>query len=324
MADEPDDIEPDLLRERLLVLAKHGEITGAQAEAIAAAHGLEPFARKPELPRFDPKRKSHWSILMAVAWIARRDFELVRNQDPELCSAWFYWVGLEREVSLQPGGETVKRMVYLLTARGAPTVGRLTVVDDVLRGAPDVSSKVAMWIPEAVAALWQALSEGRLIAVGFDAHNAVVEIPSREWVYLRLREKGGRDVLSYDGVSQPEPFTAVTLRQSDVLRLWPVAGESPALLATVIDKGAGPAGYDGGAVKGSRPDEPVGIATKAHGPWQIDRINQALAMEFPDGVPPDVTGKEIQRRIEPFFKRNSWKLPSVDSIARARGRRKVG
>ena len=77
MADEPDDIEPDLLRERLLMLAEHGEITGKQAEAAAAAHGLEPFERKPELPCFDPKLKSHWSVMMVVAWIAWRDFELV-------------------------------------------------------------------------------------------------------------------------------------------------------------------------------------------------------------------------------------------------------
>lgn len=148
-----------------------------------------------------------------------------------------------------------------------------------------------MTIREAVAALWQALSEGQLVAVGFDAHDAVVEIPSREWVYLRLREEGERDVLSYDAVSQPEPFTAVTLRQSDVLRLWPVTGELPAI---------------------------------AIGPSQVGRIKQALSIEFPDGVPPNLTDKEILRRIGPIFEKNSWKLPSINSVARARGRRKVG
>jgi hypothetical protein len=76
-----------------------------------------------------------------------------------------------------------------------------------------------------LAALWQALSKDSLIAEGFDAHGAVVEIPSREWVYLRLREERGRDVLRYDAVSRPEPFTEVTLRQSDALRLWPVIGK---------------------------------------------------------------------------------------------------
>jgi hypothetical protein len=324
MDDEPDDIERDLLRERLLMLAEHGEITGKQAEATAAAHGLEPFKRKPEFPRFDPKLKSHWSILMVVAWIAWRDFELVREQDPEFCSACFHWVGRKRKVRLQNDGEPVKRMVYSLEARRAPTVGRLALKDELLRGRANVPSRAVMRIREAVAALWQALSEGHLVAVGFDAHGVVVEIPSREWAYLRLREQGGRDVLSYDAIGRSERFTAVTLRQSDALRLWPATGESPVLLATMIDKGAGPAGYDGGAVKGFRPDELVGIATKAHRTWQIDRINLALRVEFPDGVPPNVTNKEILGRIMPIFTKKSWNEPSVDSIARARGRRKVG
>src|SRR5262249_11851147 len=154
MADEPDDIEPDLLRERLRMLAEHGEITGKQAEATAAAYGLEPFARKPELPRFDPKLKSHWSITMVVAWIAWRDFELVRKQDPEFCSACFHWVGRARKVRLQPGGEPVMRMTYSLEARRAPTAGRLTLLDELLRDGANVSSRAVMRIPEAVAALW--------------------------------------------------------------------------------------------------------------------------------------------------------------------------
>jgi hypothetical protein len=47
-------------------------------------------------------------------------------------------------------------------------------------------------------------------------------------------------------------------------------------------------------------------------------------MEFPEGVPPNLTSKELQRRIEPIFKEKSWKPPSRDSIARALGRREVG
>ena len=224
MADEPDDTDPDLLRDRLLMQAERGEITGKQAEEAAAAHGLEPFARKPELPRFDPKLKSHWSIVMVVAWIAWRDFGTVREQDPEFCSEYFHWIGRERKVRPQNDREPVKRMTYSLEARRAPTVSRLALLDQILRTQGNVPSTAVMTIPEAVAALWQALSTGGLIAQGFDAHGAVVEIPSREWVYLRLREERGRDVLRYDAVSRPEPFTEVTLQQSDILRLWPVTG----------------------------------------------------------------------------------------------------
>ncbi|WP_426614491.1 hypothetical protein [Bradyrhizobium sp. McL0616] len=296
MTDEPDDIELDLLRERLPMLAERGEITGKKAEATAAAFGLEPVERKPELPRFDPKLKTHWSILMVVAWIAWRDFELVRKQDPEFCSACFHWVGRVRKVVPQNDGEPVTRMVYSLEARRAPTVERLSLLDELLRDGAKVSSNAVMRIREAVAALWQALSEGHLVALGFDAQGTVVEIPSREWVYLQLREEGGRDVLSYEAEGQPEPFTGLKFLQSDVLRLWPVTGELP---------------------EHDRAD----IATKAQKPRrQIDRTKWALGKKFPNGVPPDLTGKAVRRAIEPTFKKNSWKLPSVDTIARARGR----
>jgi hypothetical protein len=303
MADDPD--EPDLLRDRLLMQAERGEITGKQAEEAAAARGLEPFERRPELPRFDPKLNSHWSIVMAVAWIARRDFEMVREQDPEFCSECFHWIGREREERPQKDGEPVKRMGYFLEARLAPTVSRLALLDAVSRVRGNVPSTAVMTIREAEAALWRVLSEGHLIATGFNTEGVVVEIPSREWAYLRLRKEGGRDVLRYDDISRPEPYTALKLEQSDLLRLWPGIDEFPVLPATVIDKEGRPASDD----------LPV---------RQVDRVKLALRMEFPDGVSPNLTDKAIQGRIQSFFTNKTWKLASVDSIARARGRRKDG
>ena len=291
MADEPNDIKLDLLRDRLLMQAERGEITGQQADEAAAAHGLEPFERKPELPRLDPKLKSHWSIVMAVAWIAWRDFGLVREQDPEFCSAYFHWIYRKWNDLSEKTGEPVQRGGHFLETRLAPTVSRLLLRDGLLRGRGNVPSTAIMTIREAIAVLWQALSEDRLIARGFDANGAVIEIPSREWVYLRLRAERGRDVLRYDAVGRPEPFTEITLRQSDVLRLWLVTGELPSIEIS---------------------------------PSQVGRIKQALNIEFPNGVPPNLTDKELRRRIEPMFEKNSWKLPSVDSIARARGRRRIG
>jgi hypothetical protein len=290
---EPKDTDSDLLRNRLLMQAERGEITKKQAEAAAAAHGLEPFERIPELPRFDPNLKSHWSIVMAVAWIARRDFGLVREQDPEFCSEHIRWVYRERKGRSRKDTNAVLRKGYFLETRRAPTVRRLAILDELSRARDNVPSTAVMKIREAVAALWQALLEKRLIALGFDAHGAVVEIPSQEWAYLRLREERGRDVLRYDAVNRPEPYTAVILRQSDLLRQWPA----------------------------------IGVASKAQsGRWQVDNINSALSIEFPDGVPPHLTHKEVQKRIQTIFENNSWKLPSLDSIARARGRRrrKVG
>jgi hypothetical protein len=228
--------------------AERGEITKKQAEAEAAAHGLEPFERAPELPHFDPKLKSHWSIVMAVAWIARRDFELVREQDPEFCSKCIHWIYRKWMERAHKEAEPVERTGYFLEARLPPTVSRLALLDVVPRARGNVPSTAVMTIREAETALWRALSEGHLIAKGLNTEGVVVEIPSWEWAYLRLREEGGRDVLRTDA-SRCEPYTAVKFEQSNLLRLWPATGESPPLPPSSIDKGGRPAEYDWAAVK---------------------------------------------------------------------------
>jgi hypothetical protein len=219
MADDPDDTEPDLLRDRLLMQAERGEITGKQAEEAAAARGLEPFERKPELPRFDPKLKSHWSIVMAVAWIAWRDFGLVREQDPEFCSECFHWIYRKWKDPSDKTAEPVERAGYFLETRPAPTVSRLALLDVTLRVRGNLPPNARMTIEQARVELWRALAEDGLIAEGVDADGRVVQIPSREWAQLRLFNVSGRETLRYVH-SRSEPFTAVTLRRSDLLRLW--------------------------------------------------------------------------------------------------------
>jgi|SRR6476646_9818057 hypothetical protein len=69
----------------------------------------------------------------------------------------------------------------------------------------------------------------------------------------------------------------------------------------------------------------LGIPTKSERRrWQLYRTKVALRAAFPNGASPNLTDKEIQRRIDPIFAEKGWKLASADSIARARGRRRVG
>jgi hypothetical protein len=69
------------------------------------------------------------------------------------------------------------------------------------------------------------------------------------------------------------------------------------------------------------PDNPERQAQKSG--WQLKRIKKVLPILFPpDGrVPSNLTDKAVQRRLVPVFEKNGWKEPSIDSIARARGRR---
>jgi hypothetical protein len=77
---------------------------------------------------------------------------------------------------------------------------------------------------------------------------------------------------------------------------------------------------------GDRPQQAPLAESQVHGRgWQLDRLRKVLRIVFPpEGhVPPDLTHKEVQARIAPEYKKDKWPLPSPDTIARARGRRKA-
>jgi hypothetical protein len=59
---------------------------------------------------------------------------------------------------------------------------------------------------------------------------------------------------------------------------------------------------------------------------QQTRVLQVLPTVFPpDGRPPTgFTLKQIQKCLEPEFKKQGWRLASTDTIARALGRRRRG
>jgi hypothetical protein len=52
--------------------------------------------------------------------------------------------------------------------------------------------------------------------------------------------------------------------------------------------------------------------------WQVARVKELLPIVYPDGVPPEATNKEVQSRLVSECKKRGWKLPSEDTIARAR------
>ena len=116
------------LRDRLITQARYGEITPQQAEAEAAANGLDPFERTPHLPQFDPRLESRWSIVMALAWIAWRDFESVRAQVPEFRATCTYWIFREWNEPLNNGTEFALRKGWFLETWCRPTTFLLTLL----------------------------------------------------------------------------------------------------------------------------------------------------------------------------------------------------
>lgn len=66
-------------REKLFERAKYGEISGEEADAEAVRLGLSRFSSEPGPDEFRPEDLTHWTLPMALAWIAYMDLKEVRE-----------------------------------------------------------------------------------------------------------------------------------------------------------------------------------------------------------------------------------------------------
>jgi hypothetical protein len=68
---------------------------------------------------------------------------------------------------------------------------------------------------------------------------------------------------------------------------------------------------------------PVKPATKSKPDgWQVARVKKILPIVYPKGVPEDATNREVLKRlVREYENHEGWTVPSLDTVARARGRR---
>ena len=219
-------------RNKLIAMARYGKITPAEAEAEAVAAGLAPFAQQPALPDFDPMLDARWSIVMAVAWIAWRDLTRVRENCSAFRSESVHWVFREWNEPINDGTAFAAQKGWFLERWSEPTTVRLSILE---RFRDELPASWCMSVPEAEKALWRALSDGHLVAEALSRDGKPVDIPEREWSYLKLFEDGKRDVLRYDVLDRDDPFTAVKLKRDDLLRLWPERTQREAMPVGVVE-----------------------------------------------------------------------------------------
>lgn len=214
-------------RDELITLARYGKVTPEEAEAEARANGLEPFERHPELPAFDPMRESRWTIVMAMAWIAWRDIRRVRENCVGFRSECTHWIFREWNEPIENGKEFAQRAGWFLETWHEATTVRLSLLETILKAKGELPETFQMPVREAEKALWRALSDGHLTAEALNENGRPVDIPAREWSYLKLFEDGKRDVLRYDALDRRDPFTEVKLRRDDLITLWPAVKTVP-------------------------------------------------------------------------------------------------
>jgi hypothetical protein len=84
--------ESALAREELFERIKTCEITPQEGEAEAKQRGLEPLNPKPGLSQFDPSKLDDWTFVMAIAWIASGDLNVVREYWEEYRKELYAWM----------------------------------------------------------------------------------------------------------------------------------------------------------------------------------------------------------------------------------------
>ena len=217
--------------ERVLSRVERGEMTKEDAEGWAKEHDLPPFTGRPDPSTFDPMSSPSWTPLQAVAWIACRDIEEVRNVSSEFRRHWRIWL---------PGPSPVSAS-YLLLLLGAgmtpeslggshieqlPPASFDTFCDPKQRVAEgfapheERSSGDAECgkIEQARHELWQALATGKIAATGFIGEaQRRSDIPKIDWTDLTFTLDAPDVVHNLHGLT----CTNVRIDSQDILKLWP-------------------------------------------------------------------------------------------------------
>jgi hypothetical protein len=206
----------DILIDRV----RRGEITPEEAEQEARRQGIGPLATKPNPLEFAPDEMPWWSLPMALAWIAWRNSDSVREHCAEYRENWSHWVPGSWNVPTSDGTGFERIDGYELKSVRHSTAVRLALVEAYLVSTGSLPATTQMTVAKAEKQLIAALAAGRIVAIAKDTAGKVVDIPQREWPYLKLFEEGEQDVLKHDALDREPAFSAIRLARDDLKKLW--------------------------------------------------------------------------------------------------------
>ena len=182
----------------------------------------------------------HWSLTMAVAWIALRSPDGVREHWNAYRQECLDWHG--GEWRLQFDGPVHEG--YFLEQRRPATLVRLYLSES-FRAEDESAPKPLMSVEDAQRALWQALEEGHLQATGISAQTGNrTPIPAHEWRDLENIEERGQDVVRVRkrGPLPSGGYEDMALPRKAVMALWGEKLDQPEIRLPETERPSGP-GY---------------------------------------------------------------------------------
>lgn len=207
----------DSRRDQLIQQVRSGAISPEEAENEALRLGLRAIAYRPDPTDYDPMRERFWTLPMAVAWIAYRTVDAVREIWDAYrleCVHWLY-----SDQFKAPGLSGFDLFHF------TPGNLRRLKMAEKLEEAREVDRDYSMPVVDAIDALWQALRGSCFEASGIDLASGKREIIDA----LRLQdlvfgEDEHRDVLrERDPIGiGPVRYRDITVPMGGVRGLWVV------------------------------------------------------------------------------------------------------
>lgn len=205
-------------RNILIAKVQAGRLTPAEAEAEAARLELGPLQVRPDPAAYDPTRELWWTLPMAVAWIAYRTTDAIREWWPEYRDRCTHFLYREAWRSSEASGSRL--MPY---AKASLQTLRLS---ERLDDRADRDPEFSMTVEDAVAALLSGLRASCFEATGLaDGSNDREPIPDTAWRDLQIVESLDDVVRPRSGIGRSYRDVLVPMRA--VRGLWSTRPPAP-------------------------------------------------------------------------------------------------
>jgi hypothetical protein len=304
---------------------------------------------RPPPEKYDPDKRSHWSITMTLAWILWGEIDAVRDEWDDYrneCADWRFEGNASARAKV--AGIAMKHISDGKLARLPGKLARLPkkLSKEFQKGSWNFHQrKPSGWNglclrahskkqPPQVAmdSLWQAAGEGRIKATALECKNAKafdgdrIEIPAHHWPHLKLVDDPltGKAMLS-DGNGLV--YREVLFPRLDVKELWPKSPQFSGEPLAHVEKPE---------PEQTRPAEPELLEPKARSTAttaskstrpQSERAERYIAKNFPNGTDGITTAKIHEtlvqdKDLQTELKQLGRDVPSLTAINRVLGRRK--
>ncbi|AOG04380.1 hypothetical protein [Bosea sp. RAC05] len=191
-------------RDDLIACVIAGTLSPAEAEAEAARLGLRAIEYRPDPNDFDPMQEQFWTLPMAVAWVAYRTAETVRENWDKYRLECVHWLYSDQ---LKAPGRSGFDLFHF-----APANLRRLKMAEKLEEVRDLDPDYLMPVSNAIDALWQALRGSCFEASGIERESGKREIIDA----LRLQDLVFGEDEHRDVMRQRAPIGIGPVRYTDI------------------------------------------------------------------------------------------------------------